>query len=267
MNNPIFSIIIPTFNAAKTLDACLKSVLNQTFTNFEVLIMDGVSNDGTLTIANSFKDVRTRIYSESDKGIYDAMNKGIELAKGTWLYFLGSDDELFDADVLENISIELINSSNKIVYGNVMITGDSDWAKNGEVYDGKFDREKLFRKNICHQGIFYQKNIFKIVGKFNVRYKALADWEHNLKWFGNSKINHFYTNQIIAKFTVGGFSSTYNDSLFYDLKEWLNIIYNKNSLTRKDRLIVMVKLLHQAFLNKDARKISRVILDSPKFLF
>ena len=89
---PRLSIINPTFNSAKTLSRCLDSVISQSFTDWEVLMMDGVSNDDTIKIASSYQDSRIRIYSEPDKGIYDAMNKGIDKAHGEWLYFIDSDD-------------------------------------------------------------------------------------------------------------------------------------------------------------------------------
>ena len=100
---PKVSIIIPTCNSAKTLSRCLDSVISQSFTDWEVLMKDGVSNDDTIIIASSYQDSRIRIYSEPDKGIYDAMNKGIDKAQGEWLYFLGSDDWLLNNCVLEEI--------------------------------------------------------------------------------------------------------------------------------------------------------------------
>ena len=106
---PRLSIIIPTFNSAKTLSRCLDSVISQSFTDWEVLMMDGVSNDDTIKIASSYQDSRIQIYSEPDKGIYDAMNKGIDKAQGEWLYFLGSDDWLFNCNSLKDIFCNNIN--------------------------------------------------------------------------------------------------------------------------------------------------------------
>ena len=105
MATPLFSIIIPTFNAGKTLSFCLDSVLIQSFQDFEILIIDAVSSDNTMSIVEEYAAANTAItwISEKDKGIYDAMNKSISLAKGEWLYFLGSDDKLYDAEVLKKI--------------------------------------------------------------------------------------------------------------------------------------------------------------------
>src|SRR2546422_844446 len=100
---PIFSIILPTFNSAAQIATALESILNQTFNDFEILVLDGCSGDNTIEIAKSYKDTRIRIWSEKDEGIYDAMNKGIEKATGKWLYFLGSDDELYNNAILEKV--------------------------------------------------------------------------------------------------------------------------------------------------------------------
>ena len=115
---PRLSIIIPTFNSAKTLSRCLDSVISQSFTDWEVLMMDGVSNDDTIKIASSCQDSRIRIYSEPDKGIYDAMNKGIDKSRGEWLYFLGSDDYLFNSHSLEDVFKNDIEKYD-VVYGDV----------------------------------------------------------------------------------------------------------------------------------------------------
>ena len=100
-----FSIIIPTFNSEKTLDIALSSIVVQSYQNFEVLIIDGLSTDSTIDIAKKHQKVfpNIKIKSEKDNGIYDAMNKGIALAKGEWLYFMGSDDSLYNDDVLNQI--------------------------------------------------------------------------------------------------------------------------------------------------------------------
>src|ERR1700744_4382606 len=105
MASPFFTIIIPTFNSEKTLQNALSSILSQNFTEFEILIVDGVSNDNTIKIVkeNIEKDKRIRFISEKDNGIFDAMNKGIELSLGEWLYFLGSDDRLHNSSILRSV--------------------------------------------------------------------------------------------------------------------------------------------------------------------
>ena len=156
MATPLFSIIIPTFNAGKTLSFCLDSVLIQSFQDFEILIIDAVSSDNTMSIVEEYAAANTAItwISEKDKGIYDAMNKSISLAKGEWLYFLGSDDKLYDAEVLKKIMNSLNeNHSLDVLYGNVS-------SNRLGIYDGEFNAGKIRLKNICHQAIFLRKTVF-----------------------------------------------------------------------------------------------------------
>lgn len=215
-----FSIIIPTFNSEKTLERCLKSVVNQSFKDFEILIMDGLSTDSTLAIVKSFNDDRIKIFSEKDKGIYDAMNKGIDKANGKWLYFLGSDDELYDEKVLEKIYFVIQTTRKKIIYGNVKIIGNAGWAKDGDIYDGEFNLEKILRKNICHQAVFYHKSVYTKLGYYNMSYILCADWDFNLRCF--AKYCFSYTDIIIAKFSGGNTSAAMVDNMF-GKEKWKNI--------------------------------------------
>lgn len=218
MSQPLISIIIPVKNSVQTIKKCLKSIFDQTFSSFEVLILDAVSTDGTLEEINSFnkKDDRLRIYSEKDRGTYDAMNKGIRLAKGKWLFFLGSDDQLYDQQVLEKISKVLSHSNAKVVYGNVLIVGDTAWAKDGEIYAGRFTTSKLLNQNICHQAIFYQSDLLtKELTPYNLDYFKSADWDLNLHCW--SKGEFTYTDCIIARYATGGISAdSYDHQLSAD---------------------------------------------------
>src|ERR1700744_2888998 len=136
---PACSIVIPTYNAETTLSRALDSLLGQTFQDFEVLIIDGLSTDKTTAIIGDYaaRDKRIRFISEKDNGIYDAMNKGIDLAKGDWIYFLGSDDQLYKKDVLASVFTGEVNLSSDVLYGDVY----SPVFKG--IYDGEFDAEKI----------------------------------------------------------------------------------------------------------------------------
>lgn len=209
MSNPFFSIIIPTFNSAKTLSNCLDSIINQSFQNFEVVIVDGISKDDTLNIIRQYTSTNSKItfYSENDNGVYDAMNKGIDRAKGKWMYFMGSDDLLYSVDTLSIVEKSIVISKNcKIIYGNAIIIGDTSWAKDGQIYDGLFNTKKVLKRNICHQAIFYNHDFVKRkIGKYNLKYKVCADWDFNLRCW--SLVKFQYLNIIISKFSNGGLSS------------------------------------------------------------
>lgn len=240
---PLFSIIIPTYNSELFLHSAIDSVLKQTYSDFEILIIDGASLDNTLNVANSFNDNRIKIYSEKDKGIYDAMNKGIQKSNGEWLYFLGSDDKLYDTEVLADVKSN-IKSTNSFIYGNVKIISDTNWAKKGELYDGKFDMKKLFKKNISHQAIFYNRNTFVKFGVFNIDYKICADFDYNLKIFSNSTPQ--YINRTIAYFSGGGISTTGVDEAFSNDFASNIIHYHKNIIYLSLFSTFEVQILKQA---------------------
>ncbi len=250
MQSPFFSIIIPTYNSAISLGFTIESILGQTYTNYEILIIDGGSNDGTVEVANRFSKGFIKIISERDLGIYDAMNKGITMAKGEWLYFLGSDDQLFDNDVLQKVFQVTQSGTNKLIYGNVKVVGDTGWAKNETIYDGEFTLEKLLLRNICHQAIFYHKSVFKEVGNYNIHYTICADYDFNIKCFSNYQFT--YLPKIIAYFNGGGFSTSKRDKVF-GKEQWINIVTyfrfrlfeNSFELHKANLLSVAKTMLHR----------------------
>lgn len=207
-----FSIIIATHNAAKSLSKTLDSILSQIYKDYEVIIIDGASSDGTRGLIENYEkkfNGKLRWKSELDKGIYDAMNKGIGMAKGEWIYFLGSGDVLYDADVLDSIFDAIRKKPADVIYGNVQ------WGDSKTIYDGKFSKLKLIEKNICHQAIFFNKKIFKKLGKFDLKYKTGADYVFNMKWFNEKSIIKKYIGRTIAIYDVTGSSSKNYDSRFW----------------------------------------------------
>ena len=211
---PTFSIIIPTFNSETTLEQAWKSLASQTHTDFELCIMDGGSTDGTANMVRGWqqKDERIRLFQEPDQGIYDAMNKGMAHARGTWLLFLGSDDKLFSETTLHQLFQTLKMTKADVVYGNAKIMGDTGWAKEGAIYDGPFNLKKLLQQNICHQAICYQSQFVKeSVGTYDIRYVKSADWDFNLRCW--SKGTFQYVDQIIAIFAAGGASTHSTDHI------------------------------------------------------
>lgn len=218
---PLITIIIPTFNAASTITRCLDSIRCQTFKDFEVLIMDGMSSDETRELASlgSVNESNIHFFSEKDDGTYDAMRKGIAFAKGRWLYFLGADDELYDENVLYVISKTLLSHPAHMVYGDVILFGDTLFGTDGSRYGGRFDTAKIIKHCICHQAIFYSRSVFEKTGGYDLRYKVCADWDLNLRCFAFLSIH--YVDMVIAKFSTGGQSSQIKDE-FYRFDRVLN---------------------------------------------
>ena len=201
---PKVSIIVVVFNGAKTLEKTIDSVLQQTYKNLELLIIDGGSTDGTLDILKNKSAKNLRWTSEPDNGIYDAMNKGIQKATGEWVFFLGADDHFYNAHVVDSVFSKNNFENVDLIYGNVK----SESFKG--LYDGVFNFEKLLKKNISHQSIFHRRSLFDKVGFYNLQYKTHADWDFNLRCYENEDVRIQYVDIIIAEFGKGGVSSNYD---------------------------------------------------------
>ena len=216
--NPKISIITPTFNSEDDIEECILNVAAQSYQNKEHLIMDGLSTDRTMEIVKRYAEKYPHIkwVSGKDSGIYDAMNKGLEIASGDWIYFLGSDDVFCENNVLERFA-RRVKGDWSVVYGNIK------WGRGGALYDreGVFTASKLVKRNISHQAIFTRKDVFEEIGNFDTKYISLADWAFNIKWFNNNKIKHKYINVVIAEYGLGGFSAQNVDREFLKDKECL----------------------------------------------
>jgi glycosyltransferase involved in cell wall biosynthesis len=208
----LLSIVIATFNAQTLLRDCVASIVQQTFSDFEIILVDGASTDGTPALMQELAAAHgnLRWISEPDAGVYDAMNKGIRLARGRWLYFLGADDRLRDASVLESVARHL-DGSVDLVYGNVVLENDP-WGREGMIYGREFSVADITRGNICHQGIFYARRVFTTFGDYNPRYRVFADWELNLRLF--NKVRKKYLPVNVATFHGGGMSARDDDPEF-----------------------------------------------------
>ena len=199
MSRPKFSIVIPTFNAATTLQACLDSIVGQNYADFELVLVDGGSTDKTVDLANNLSSQlghRLVIQSEPDEGPYDAMNRGVQISTGSWLQFLGADDTLYAEDTLARVAAFIDEKEpSDLVYG------DSIMASTGARHAGEFDLDRLlFETNICHQSIFYRRELFAGIGPFNLRYPVWADWDFNIRCFSNPALTTRYMDIVISRY-------------------------------------------------------------------
>lgn len=204
------SVIIATHNAATTLEQAITSVVNQSYPNKELIIIDGGSSDNTLNIIKQYSSSISYYVSEKDKGIYDALNKGIDAATGEWLYFLGADDMLMNEDVFGKVFNEEKSAHPDFIYGNTRL------RSNNKIIGGARTYHELIRRNISHQAVFYNKNIFTSIGRYDTKYKILADYDLNLKVFKDEKIKKKYIDMDICLFNdKGGASNITIDSSFF----------------------------------------------------
>lgn len=207
------SIIIVTYNAARDLQNCLDSIKKQTYTPLEVVVVDGLSQDGTVDILKKNSDIITKWISEKDNGIYDAMNKALKMVTGDWVYFLGADDLL-----LPDFSPMLtgLQEKNTIYYGSVL--------KGKEKYLGYLDPYNQAKIGICHQSMIYPKRVFDKY-HFDERYRISADHHLNMKCWADPDFKIQFADFILADFNETGISSLAKDKLFESEKGRLMLKY------------------------------------------
>lgn len=199
------SIVIATFNAAEVLPKALASILNQSFQDWECIIVDGASKDGTLDIIKEYvkKDIRIRYISEPDKGIYDAFNKGWKMAKGEWIYYLGADDILLENAFDEIFKKVTFPSGIDIIYGNVIYKTKGGFLNKKSTKDTKVIRRHM----LCsHQAIIMKKSLMEEMNGFYLKYAISADFDLIQRCFLQGRIFK-YLDVNIAIFDCGGISA------------------------------------------------------------
>lgn len=200
------SIITVSYNAASTIEQTIYSVVNQSYENIEFIIIDGGSADGTVEIIQKYADKIAYWVSEPDKGIYDAMNKGITAATGEYIYFLGSDDVLVDEQVMERVANQL-DSEVDVLSATVWSVFDNALQMSFENNTEYSKEEDIVRRNIRspHQGMFVKTSIMKQL-KFDTKYKIGADYKLLLTlWYGDYKVKKIPDK--IAFYSAGGISN------------------------------------------------------------
>lgn len=198
------SIIIATYNAEAHLHACLSTIAQQTCAGIEVVIVDGGSTDGTAEIVKQFSQLNINWCSGKDKGIYDALNKGVKRAKGKWVYFLGADDRLLPG--FSKLVAELKDDST-VYYGDSLA-----WYSNGEPENpyklptGRFSAYRLAKLCMNHQSIIYPAKAFDNY-EYNLKYRIYADYAFNLRLWGDARFPKLYFPITVVLYNMDGFSS------------------------------------------------------------
>ena len=201
------SIITVNYNDKKGLEKTINSVVNQSFTGFEFLIIDGNSNDGSKEIIEKYQSKISYWVSEPDSGIYNAMNKGIKAAKGEYLLFLNSGDSFFDDNVLSKVSSS-INSNKDIYYGDAVFKNDKTEFK--VTYPEKLSFQFFTHNSLCHQATFINKNLFETVFLYNEKLKIISDWEFALVSICKQNCSYEHLNLVICYYDIEGISSNVN---------------------------------------------------------
>lgn len=208
---PFISIVIPVLNRRDKIKPTLDSIARQTFRSVEVVLSDGGSSDQTVEfvlaeLAKSAVDVAVIISPGSS--VYGAINLGIKIARGEWLYVLGSDDQLYDELVLQTVARRLRATAADVVYGDAWFERSP-----GFLYGGPFWLNRFNVSNICHQSIFYRAGAVKRLGvTYNEKYRILADWDYNIKLFSRLRFEHL--SLPIARYACYGLSDSELDIPF-----------------------------------------------------
>lgn len=209
---PKISVITPTYNSAKTIEGTIKALLHQSFFDFEYIIIDGLSKDNTLDIIKSYisqfedKGVSVRIVSEADKGVYDAMNKGIALAEGELIGINNSDDWY------EDHALEMMWSHFKASEcHNSMLYGMERLWKDGKIYNvQRRGAAFLSEGSMPHSTFFVPKSVYQKYGAFDLSVKVLADYDFICRCVSQG-VQLVEIDYIISNFVLGGLSSSYFD--------------------------------------------------------
>ncbi len=200
---PKLSVITIVYNNVKDIERTMLSILNQTYSNIEYILIDGASNDGTLEIIKKYENRITKLISEKDKGIYDAMNKGLALATGDYVLFMNSGDEIYELETVEKIFATAPNAD--IYYGETEMY-DENWQSLGRrrhQAPEHFNWESFkYGMSISHQAIYIKRSLTE---PYNLQYKYSADidWIIKIAKKASSIVN---THLYVAKYLVGGMS-------------------------------------------------------------
>ncbi len=226
MKLPKVTIITASFNNENSIEETIQSVVNQTFKNIEYIIIDGKSTDKTLRIVDKYKEKISKIISESDDGIYDALNKGIINATGEIIGFLHADDIFADNFVIEKIVGTFQISDCEIIYGDLQYVAKENVNKIIRNWKSStFDYKSLKKGWMpAHPTFYARKSLYNKYGKFNINYKIAADYDLMMRFIGKHKVKPEYFPEVFVKMRIGGKSNNSLNNILTKMNEDFKII-------------------------------------------
>ena len=212
------SIITATFNRGHFIESCVLSILRQDIKDLELIIIDGLSTDSTFEKLRRLikKNKNIKFYSETDSGIYDALNKGIDKANGEIIGFLHSDDVFYNSEVLKKIIRKFKNHDIDGLYGNLEYVEKIDTNKVVRFWESCAFNNNLLRKGWAppHPTLFLKSNIYKKHGKFDLKFKISADYDFMLRIFKDDSLKFEYVPRVITRMRTGGVSNKNIKNIF-----------------------------------------------------
>ncbi len=229
-NDITISIITATYNAEKTIESTIQSIIGQTYKNIEYIIIDGGSADNTVNIINKYRPYIHHFVSEKDHGIYDAINKGIALASGDVIGILHADDIFFNNQTIENVAFAFLLENCSAIYGDLYYVNAQDTNKVLRNWKSKHFEPKLLKMGWMppHPTLFIKKKVFDEIGIYSLNYKIAADYDFILRLFSNPIYTFKYLPQVITKMRIGGESNKSIHNIILKSKEDLKALKQNN---------------------------------------
>ena len=219
------SIITATYNSEVTLSSCMTSVLQQSYQNIEYVIIDGNSTDETLELVKQhqlkFPQIEFKILSEPDSGIYDALNKGVQLATGQVIGFVHSDDILADNQIISKLANQFDKENVDGVYGDLQYVDKNNIGKIIRYWKSTNFNASLLKKGWmpAHPTLFLKKEVYEKHGEFNLSFKISADYDFMLRILKDDSLKFTYLPNVITKMRVGGASNRSVKNIIQKTKE------------------------------------------------
>lgn len=215
------SIITVVYNAEHTVAGAIESVLSQDYKNIEYIIVDGASTDGTLNVVKKHKQHIAKIISEKDKGIYDAMNKGIAAASGDIIGILNADDFYASKDAISSIVKEFKNAKSDAVYSDLVYVDQLNTDKVVRYWKSSSFSKKMFFNGEFppHPTLFINRSVYKRLGAFRIDLKLSADFELMLRYLGKNAITTSYMPKVLIAMRMGGASNASVKRIWKSLME------------------------------------------------
>ena len=224
------SIITSAYNNVLTLEDSIKSILGQSYDDIEHIIIDGGSTDGTTSVIEKYSDSIAHWVSEPDKGIYYALNKGIECSTGDIIGFLHADDYYANDEVIENVVSKMIEHNVDGCYGDLQYISRDNTEKIIRHWKASPYKDGCFHKGwmLPHPTFFVKKEIYNKYGKFNTDYRIAADYELMLRFIEKNRISIHYIPEVLVKMRVGGLSNKNLSSILQKTSEDLRVCKENN---------------------------------------
>lgn len=208
------SVIMVCLNSATTIRGALESVAAQTYRPIELVVVDGGSSDGTMKIVAEFRDIPGVRVSSPDQGIYDAMNHGVMLATGDWIYFLNSDDRFADENVVQYAMAAAASFPCDVLYGDVDCVYPRRVVRKSHA---NVSTSNIGYEGLCHQSIFARRDAFHRIGGFDLRYRIAADYDWVLRAF-RAGLRMHHIPVCVARYSMSGFSGTHGTDMVDEVR-------------------------------------------------